>query len=110
MCASWLLACISSNALLPIEPRYLIHMCPTTRLALASTFDAFGDHYTRPATVEDVRVAFAVAQRKRQRRVTPMDLPDLVASLEPSEQRVFITKYVLTRRWGSQPFASSHAW
>ncbi len=48
----------------------------------------------RPATAEDIRLAFQVADKKRQRVLEPADMDTMVSSLDGDERAALSSQYV----------------
>ena len=48
----WLVDCTRQNAILPLEPKYLLFANPLTCAEFAKFIDPYGDHYTKDATID----------------------------------------------------------
>ena len=51
----WLLESIETGFLLPIEPRYALYLRPEVVPYAEANLDTFGDSYTTPISVEELR-------------------------------------------------------
>lgn len=56
--ASWLLECLDQKAVVPWQPRHMIHMSPSTREHFAREYDAYGDSYFIDTDEHQLREVF----------------------------------------------------
>lgn len=76
--AFWLLECLDQKAVVPWQPRHMIHMSPSTREHFSKEYDSYGDSYFMDTDEQQLREVFG--------RISGAEVP-AAADVSQVEQR-----------------------
>nr|XP_045002156.1 DNA ligase 4 [Jaculus jaculus]XP_045002157.1 DNA ligase 4 [Jaculus jaculus] len=77
---AWLLECFETKSHVPWQPRFMIHMCPSTKQHFALEYDRYGDSYFVDTDLDQLKEVFAGIKKLSER--TPGDMALVIADLE----------------------------
>lgn len=77
---AWLLECFQTKTCLPWHPRFMIHMCPSTKQHFAREYDCYGDSYFVDTDMDQLKEVFS--RMKNCNDQTPEEIASLIADLE----------------------------
>lgn len=77
---AWLLECFQTKSCVPWQPRFMIHMCPTTREHFAREYDRYGDSYFVDTDLNQLKEVFSGIKNSNEQ--TPGEMASVIADLE----------------------------
>ncbi|XP_006894678.1 PREDICTED: DNA ligase 4 [Elephantulus edwardii] len=87
----WLLECFKTKSCVPWQPRFMIHMCPSTKQQFALEYDCYGDSYFVDTDINQLKEVFSAIKHTNEQ--TPEEMASVIADLE--------YRY----SWNSSPFS-----
>ncbi|CAO2611378.1 DNA ligase 4 [Lemmus lemmus] len=76
----WLLECFKTKTCVPWQPRFMVHMCPSTKQHFAHEYDCYGDSYFVDTDLDQLKEVFSgITPREQQ---TPEEMAPVIADLE----------------------------
>ncbi|XP_003477632.1 DNA ligase 4 [Cavia porcellus] len=76
----WLLECFKAKTCLPWHPRFMIHMCPSTKQYFAREYDCYGDSYFVNTDLTQLKEVFSGI--KNPHAQSPEEMASVIAELE----------------------------
>nr|XP_020039593.1 DNA ligase 4 isoform X2 [Castor canadensis] len=76
----WLLECFKTQSCVPWQPRFMIHMCPSTKQHFACEYDCYGDSYFVDTDLSQLKEVFSGI--KNSSAQTPEEMACVIADLE----------------------------
>ncbi|XP_008853418.1 DNA ligase 4 [Nannospalax galili] len=76
----WLLECFRTKTCVPWQPRFMIHMCPSTKQHFAHEYDCYGDSYFVDTDLDQLKEVFSGMKSPSEH--TAEDLASVIADLE----------------------------
>ncbi|XP_076769906.1 DNA ligase 4 [Arvicanthis niloticus] len=76
----WLLECFKTKTCVPWQPRFMIHMCPSTKQHFAREYDCYGDSYFVDTDLDQLKEVFL--RIRPSEKQTPEEMAPVVADLE----------------------------
>ncbi|XP_051025411.1 DNA ligase 4 [Acomys russatus] len=77
----WLLECFKTKTCVPWQPRFMVHMCPSTKQNFAREYDRYGDSYFVDTDLGQLKEVFS-GMRKGSGQQTPEEMAPVIADLE----------------------------
>lgn len=77
----WLLECFKTKTCVPWQPRFMIHMCPSTKQHFAREYDCYGDSYFVDTDLDQLKEVF-LGIKKAGEHQTPEEMAPVIADLE----------------------------
>ncbi|KAM5288996.1 DNA ligase 4 [Ctenodactylus gundi] len=77
---AWLLECFKTKTCVPWHPRFMIHMCPSTKQHFAREYDCYGDSYFVDTDLDQLKEVFSGIKDCNQQ--TPEEMATVIADLE----------------------------
>lgn len=77
---AWLLECFQTKSCVPWQPRFMIHMCPTTKEHFAREYDRYGDSYFVDTDLNQLKEVFSGIKNSNEQ--TPGEMASVIADLE----------------------------
>ncbi|XP_027722174.1 DNA ligase 4 [Vombatus ursinus] len=78
--AEWLLECFKAKECIPWQPRFMIHMCPSTKQHFAREYDCYGDSYFADTDLVQLKEVFS--RIKNVKENSPKGMSSVIADLE----------------------------
>lgn len=76
----WLLECFKTKSCVPWQPRFMIHMCPSTKQHFAREYDRYGDSYFVDTDLNQLKEVFSGIKNSSEQ--TPKEMASVIADLE----------------------------
>lgn len=76
----WLLECFKTKSFVPWQPRFMIHMCPSTKQHFAREYDCYGDSYFVDTDLNQLKEVFSGIKNLSEQ--TPEEMTSVIADLE----------------------------
>ncbi|KAI5943024.1 DNA ligase 4 [Manis javanica] len=76
----WLLECFRTKSCVPWQPRFMIHMCPSTKEHFASKYDCYGDSYFVDTDLSQLKEVFSGIKNVGEQ--PPEEMASVIADLE----------------------------
>lgn len=76
----WLLECFRTQRCAPWQPRFMVHMCPSTKQHFARQYDCHGDSYFVDTDVNQLKEVFSGIKTPGEQ--TPREMAPVIADLE----------------------------
>lgn len=76
----WLLECFKTKSCVPWQPRFMIHMCPSTKQHFAREYDCYGDSYFVDTDLNQLKEVFSGIKNADEQ--TPEEMTPVIADLE----------------------------
>lgn len=76
----WLLECLKTKTCVPWQPRFMVHMCPSTKQHFAREYDCYGDSYFVDTDLDQLKEVFSGIKPREQQ--TPEEMAPVIADLE----------------------------
>ncbi|KAM5311102.1 DNA ligase 4 isoform 1-T2 [Glossophaga mutica] len=76
----WLLECFKTKSCVPWQPRFMIHMCPSTKRHFAREYDCYGDSYFTDTDLNQLKEVFTGIKSPSEQ--TPKEMASVIADLE----------------------------
>lgn len=76
----WLLECFRTRSCVPWQPRFMIHMCPSTKQHFAQEYDQYGDSYFVDTDLHQLKEVFSGIKNAGEQ--TPGEMSPVIADLE----------------------------
>ncbi|XP_024434710.2 DNA ligase 4 [Desmodus rotundus] len=76
----WLLECFKTKSCVPWQPRFMIHMCPSTKQHFAREYDRYGDSYFVDTDLNQLKEVFTGIKSPSEQ--APKEMASVVADLE----------------------------
>ncbi|XP_077014765.1 DNA ligase 4 [Tamandua tetradactyla] len=76
----WLLECFKTKSCVPWQPRFMIHMCPSTKQHFAREYDCYGDSYFVDTDLNQLKEVFLGIKDSQEQ--TFEDMSSVIADLE----------------------------
>lgn len=76
----WLLECFKTKSCVPWQPRFMIHMCPSTKQHFAREYDCYGDSYFVDTDLNQLKEVFSGIKNADEQ--TPEEMAPVIADLE----------------------------
>ncbi|XP_036687231.1 DNA ligase 4 isoform X2 [Balaenoptera musculus] len=76
----WLLECLETKSCVPWQPRFMIHMCPSTKQHFAREYDCYGDSYFVDTDLNQLKEVFSGIKNAGEQ--TPREMGPVIADLE----------------------------
>ncbi|XP_012878466.1 PREDICTED: DNA ligase 4 [Dipodomys ordii] len=76
----WLLECFKTKSCVPWQPRFMIHMCPSTKQHFAREYDCYGDSYFVDTDLNQLQEVFSGIKNSSEQ--TPEEMTSVIADLE----------------------------
>ncbi|ELW47449.1 DNA ligase 4 [Tupaia chinensis] len=76
----WLLQCFETKSCVPWQPRFMIHMCPSTKQHFAHQYDCYGDSYFVDTDLNQLKEVFSGIKHSEEQ--TPENMASVIADLE----------------------------
>ncbi|KAM4860192.1 DNA ligase 4 isoform 1-T3 [Thomomys bottae] len=77
---TWLLECFKTKSCVPWQPRFMIHMCPSTKQHFAREYDCYGDSYFVDTDLNQLQEVFSGIKNSSEQ--TPEEMTSAIADLE----------------------------
>ncbi|XP_015339575.1 DNA ligase 4 [Marmota marmota marmota] len=77
---AWLLECFETKSCVPWQPRFMIHMCPSTKQHFAREYDHYGDSYFVDTDLNLLKEVFSGIKNSNEQ--TPEEMASVIADLE----------------------------
>lgn len=77
---AWLLECFRTKSCVPWQPRFMIHMCPSTKEHFAREYDRYGDSYFVDTDLNQLKEVFSGIKNSQEQ--TPEEMASVIAELE----------------------------
>lgn len=77
---AWLLECFKTKSCVPWQPRFMIHMCPSTKKHFALEYDCYGDSYFVDTDLNQLKEVFSGIKNSDEQ--TPEEMASVIADLE----------------------------
>ncbi|XP_021570421.1 DNA ligase 4 isoform X2 [Carlito syrichta] len=76
----WLLECFKTKSCVPWQPRFMIHMCPSTKEHFAREYDCYGDSYFVDTDLNQLKEVFSGIKNSNEQ--VPEEMASVIADLE----------------------------
>ncbi|XP_019062433.1 DNA ligase 4 isoform X2 [Fukomys damarensis] len=77
---AWLLECFKTKTCLPWHPRFMIHMCPSTKQHFSREYDRYGDSYFVDTDLNQLKEVFSGIKNSNEQ--TPEEIVSVITDLE----------------------------
>ncbi|KAL6061109.1 hypothetical protein STEG23_032481 [Scotinomys teguina] len=77
----WLLECFKTKTCVPWHPRFMVHMCPSTKQHFAREYDCYGDSYFVDTDLDQLKEVF-LGIKKPSKQQPPEEMAPVITDLE----------------------------